>query len=311
MDTGVEFERRLRHVGEERYHHRHPFNRRMHAGTLTPQEIRTWVLNRYYYQTRIPRKDAIILAKADDPSFRREWVRRIHDHDGERAGQGGLELWLRLAAAVGLDRQVVESLHEVLPGVREACDDYVRLVESEDLLGCVAASLTELFSGDLLRERVTAFEKHYPWVDTEGLRYFRSRTEIAPRDASFGLRYVLENARTPSQQEHCVAALERKCEVLWRLLDAVEAAFRRLRVSRHADCRFDEKAERWVLILPERLIRLNGSGHEILELCDGRRSVDELVKTLRTRHPAAPELVSEVDRFLGRLERLGALELVS
>ena len=160
------FEARLRRIGEERYHHRHPFNLRMHAGTLDREEIQTWVRNRYYYQTRIPIKDGLILSKATDPGFRRGWVQRIRDHDGDEKSRGGLALWLELAEAVGLERGEVESLADVLPGVRAACDDYVRFVESHDLLESVASSLTELFAGDIMKTRIEAFEKHYPWVET-------------------------------------------------------------------------------------------------------------------------------------------------
>lgn len=306
--TRESFEARLRRVGEERYHHRHPFNVRMHEGRLTPDEIRAWVLNRYYYQTRIPRKDAVILAKTEDPGFRREWVRRLHDHDGREPGEGGLELWLRLGEAVGLDREELTSLRSVLPGVREACDDYVRLVESEDLLGCVAASLTELFAGPLMAQRIAAFEKHYPWVDPEGLHYFRTRTQAAPRDARFALAYVLDAARDEAAQERCIAALERKCAILWRLLDAVDAAFRRPRPSPHAQLRRDPEGGGWILVLPERLVRMNETGHAIFSLCDGRRSVQDLVTTLRARHPDAPDLVRDVHRFVAALEAQGALE---
>src|SRR5262249_7408280 len=181
---------RLRAVLAERYHHRHPFNLRMHAGTLTPEEIRCWVRNRYYYQTRIPIKDGMILAKSEDPGFRRQWMRRIVDHDGDGAREGGAALWLRLAEAVGLDPKEVASLRDVLPGVRRACDAYVRFVSSRDLLESVASSLTELAAGGLMAERIACFEKHYPWVRTEGLRYFESRTQQAPRDAAEGLRHV-------------------------------------------------------------------------------------------------------------------------
>jgi len=145
--TPEAFEARLRAVLAERYHDHHPFNLRMHEGTLTPDEIRTWVRNRYYYQTRIPIKDGIILAKSEDPGFRRQWIRRIRDHDGDEAREGGLELWLRLAEAVGLEPMEVASLRDVLPGVRRACDDYVRFVSSRDLLESVASSLTELAAG--------------------------------------------------------------------------------------------------------------------------------------------------------------------
>jgi pyrroloquinoline-quinone synthase len=303
--SGDAFEARLRAIGESRYHHRHPFNLRMHAGTLSREEIQTWVRNRYYYQTRIPIKDGLILAKAADPGFRRGWVQRIRDHDGDERGPGGLELWLALAEAVGLSRGEVESLADVLPGVREACDDYVRFVESHDLLESVASSLTELFAGDIMKVRIQAFEKHYPWVATAGLRYFQSRTQQAPRDAAEGLRYVLEHARTPEAQDRCAAALERKCAILWRLLDAVEAAHRRPRLSPHALLRREPGG--LLIVLPERAVKPSESGCEILELCDGARSADQIARLLRERHPETPELASDVHEFLARMERLGVL----
>lgn len=304
-----EFETRLRRVGRERYHDQHPFNLRMHEGGLSPEEIRTWVRNRYYYQTRIPLKDAAILAKAPDAGFRRAWIGRIHDHDGRAPDEGGLALWLRLAETVGLDRAEVAGLADVLPGVRRACDAYVELVEASDLLASVAASLTELFAGDIMGRRIAAFEKHYPWVDAEGLAYFRSRTAQAPRDAAFGLAFVLDVARTRADQERCVAALERKCEILWALLDAVEAAHRRPRVSRHWVLREDpERPGALVAVGPERAVRVNPAGREILACCDGARSADAVARALRERHPEEPLVFADVLEFLAEMERLGVVE---
>jgi pyrroloquinoline-quinone synthase len=291
----------------ERYHHRHPFNLRMHAGRLRPEEIRSWVRNRYYYQTRIPIKDGHILAKAEDAAFRREWVGRLHDHDGAPGETGGLELWLRLAEAVGLERAEVASLRRVLPAVREACDDYVRFVESHDLLESVASSLTELAAGELMGGRIAAFEKHYPWVEAEGLAYFRTRTVKAPRDARFGLAFVVENARTPEDAERCLRALERKCTILWRLLDAVEAAQRRPRLAARALLRPDGEGGSLV-VLPERALRLGGSGREILELCDGTRSAEAVADAAVLRHPGDPAMASDVHRFLAGMEAQGVLE---
>jgi pyrroloquinoline-quinone synthase len=306
----ADFEARLRAIGTERYHDKHPFNLRMHAGTLSREEIQTWVRNRYYYQTRIPVKDSAILAKSGDAAFRREWVQRLHDHDGRAPGEGGLEMWLRLAETVGLERADVESLAGVLPGVRRACDAYVALVESSDLLGSVAASLTELFAGDIMTTRIAAFEKHYAWVDPEGLAYFRSRTKQAPRDASFGLAFVLEHARTRPDQDRCLAALERKCEILWSLLDAVEAAHRRPVLSPHVVLRDDaERPGQQIAVLPERGVRVNESGQEILALCDGGRSSEAIARVLHDRHPEVPHLLIDVHEFLEQMTRLGVLVL--
>jgi pyrroloquinoline-quinone synthase len=215
---------RLRHEGVTRYHDNHPFHRRMHAGTLTREELQVWTLNRYYYQTRIPIKDAVIVSKSEDPAFRRFWIRRITDHDGETPATGGLALWLRLAEAVGLDRDEVASCIRVLPGVRFACDAYVTLCRESALVVAVASSLTEMFAPDLMSKRIAAWEKHYPWVGAEALGYFRSRVPRARRDGEEALEFVVANASTRALQEACIAALVRKTEVLWHLLDCVEAA---------------------------------------------------------------------------------------
>ncbi len=304
-----ELEARLRGILEERYHHRHPFNLRMHAGRLSREEIQTWVRNRYYYQTRIPIKDGLILAKSRDPAFRREWVQRIHDHDGERPGEGGLALWLALAEAVGLERADVEGLRGVLPGVRAACDAYVEFVSSHDLLESVASSLTELFAGELMGRRIAAFEEHYRWVGPAGLDYFRSRTRIAPSDAEKGLAFVREHARTQEDQERCAAALARKCEILWQLLDAIEAAHARPALVAHAELRRDPAGDATLAVLPERAVSLNPTGREVLALCDGERTAAEVAAELARRHAGAPEIASDVHRFLGEMERLGVLRL--
>lgn len=220
----AEFVDRLRREGASRYHDEHPFHVRMHEGSLTRADLQRWVLNRYYYQTRIPIKDALIIAKSSEPAFRRAWIRRIHDHDGDGAEHpGGLEQWLRLAQGVGLDRQIVASCAEVLPGVRFACDAYVTLVEKSPLVVAVASSLTEFFAPDLMSKRIAAWERHYPWVDAESLAYFRSRVPRARRDSEEAIEYVVRNASTRSLQEACVAALIRKTEILWHMLDCIEA----------------------------------------------------------------------------------------
>ena len=220
-----EFVAWIRREGERRYHDAHRFHVLMHEGKLTRTQLQQWVLNRYYYQTRIPIKDALILAKSEDPAFRRLWIRRIRDHDGDETGEGGLELWLRLAEGVGLDREEVASCRSVLPGVRFACDAYVELVRERSLVEAVASSLTEFFAPDLMVRRIEAWERHYPWVGRETLAYFRSRPPRARRDAEEALAFVVRHATTYALQERCVAALVRKTEILWHLLDCVYAAY--------------------------------------------------------------------------------------
>jgi pyrroloquinoline-quinone synthase len=214
----------MREEGTSRYHHRHPFNLRMHEGRLTARELSVWVQNRYYYQTRIPLKDALILSKSEDSAFRRTWIHRIEDHDGCDATNGGLGLWHRLGEALGVPRDELVSLRGVLPGVRFACDAYVEFVRSSTLLEAVASSLTELFAPDLMATRIEAFVRYYPFVDQKALEYFRSRVPRARRDSEEAMKYVVSHATTYEAQASCVRALIRKTEILWHLLDCVSWA---------------------------------------------------------------------------------------
>lgn len=222
--SSQQFIERLRDEGARRYHDAHPFHRRMHEGRLGKLELQTWVLNRYYYQTRIPIKDALILAKSESSEFRRSWIHRLEDHDGAEPGEGGLAQWLKLAEAVGLEADEVASCQRVLPGVRFACDGYVQLVRDSPLVVAVASSLTEFFAPDLMSKRIVAWETHYPWVAAAGLGYFRARVTRARRDSEEAVTFVVANARTRELQEACVGALIRKTEVLWHLLDCVQLA---------------------------------------------------------------------------------------
>jgi len=205
-----------------RYHNLHPFHRRMDAGELTREELRRWVTNRFYYQKCIPLKDAAILANCPEVEVRREWIQRIIDHDGATDGTGGIESWLRLGEALGVSRAELVSEQRVLPAVRYAVDAYVNFASQKSWIEAVASSLTELFGPAAIRVRLEALERHYEWIDPEGLEYFRTRLVKAPRDAQYALDLTVERCRTREQQEAAVAALRFKTEMLWAQLDAIE-----------------------------------------------------------------------------------------
>jgi len=118
-----EFEAKLRERGKC-YHIHHPFNVMLNTGQATPEQIRGWVANRFYYQIAIPVKDAAVLSNCPDREVRRGWVQRILDHDGFEIGgikdPGGIEAWLRLAQAVGLTREEVLDQRHVIPALRFA-----------------------------------------------------------------------------------------------------------------------------------------------------------------------------------------------
>jgi pyrroloquinoline-quinone synthase len=209
----------------QRYHSEHPFHVALNAGRLDREQIRGWVANRFCYQQAIPRKDAAILANCPDRKVRRRWIRRIVDHDGTAEGEGGIEAWLRLGEAVGLPRAELADGRHIVPGVRFAVDAYVTFARTRPWVEAVASSLTELFAPDLMAKRLAAFERHYTWIDPDGLAYFRARLTQAPRDAEHALEVVTARCRTAEQQERAVAALSFKNDVLWSMLDAIAVAY--------------------------------------------------------------------------------------
>ncbi len=224
-DSPENFEARLRAIGDKQYHDKHPFHDLLHSGGCTPDQVRAWVINRYYYQTRIPMKDAAFMSRVKDPDLRRAWRSRIEDHDGRAPGEGGIARWLKLAEGVGLDPDYVRSEVGILPATRFAVDAYVRFVRDEPLLPAVASSLTELFAPTIHKNRIAGLLEHYDFANADTLSYFQNRLTEAPKDVAFGLQWVLDNARTRADQDAALRALIFKTEVLWAQLDALWLAY--------------------------------------------------------------------------------------
>lgn len=197
----------------------------MAAGRLDRAQIQGWVANRFYYQVNIPVKDANILANCPDRDTRRLWIQRIRDHDGDDANQGGIEAWTRLGEAVGLSREDLWSHTHVLPGVRFAVDAYVNFARHASWQEAACSSLTEMFAPTIHKQRLSGWPDLYPWIDQEGLAYFRKRVGQANRDVEHGLAITLDHFRTREQQIRATEILQFKLDILWTMLDAMWLAY--------------------------------------------------------------------------------------
>ncbi len=218
-------ERRLREIGAARYHNLHPFHDLLHGGKLNRGQVQAWALNRYYYQSSIPIKDAVVLSRFRDRETRVEWRHRIEDHDGDRDSEGGIERWLKLTTGIGLDPDYVRSTEGILPATRFAVDAYVNFVRDHSPLEAIASSLTELFAPTIHEQRIAGMLEHYDFINPEVMVYFKRRLEQAPRDANFALNYVKAHATTPQMREDVCNALIFKTNVLWVQLDALYHAY--------------------------------------------------------------------------------------
>jgi len=225
LDSPKALETRLRRIGAERYHDKHPFHALMRDGKLSKGQIQAWGLNRYYYQSRIPIKDSVIMSRMTDVETRRIWSQRVLDHDGSHEGQGGIRKWLHLCERLGLDKDYVVSEEGILPSTRFAVDAYVNFVRERSLLEAIASSLTEMFAPSIIAERTSSMLAQYEFVDEDTLSYFTARLSQAPRDADFALDYVKRNASTPELREAVCQALLFKTDILWAQLDALYLAY--------------------------------------------------------------------------------------
>ena len=220
-----QLEAALQEIGAARYHSLHPFHKRLHGGKCDRAQVQAWVLNRFYYQTRIPMKDAALMSRVEDPVLRRAWRSRIEDHDGGGDNEGGIERWLVLAEGVGLDRDYVLSIRGVLPATRFAVDAYVRFVRERTLIEALASSLTELFAPKIHEERIAGLLEHYDFANERTVAYFKRRLKEAPKDVRFTLDHLNRITRTREQQETILDAVRFKTDVLWAQLDAPYHAY--------------------------------------------------------------------------------------
>jgi pyrroloquinoline-quinone synthase len=222
--TGPEFEIQLRERGRS-YHIHHPFNVMLNTGLASPEQVRGWVANRFYYQIAIPIKDAAVLSNCPDSQVRRGWVQRILDHDGFELGgikdAGGIEAWLRLAEAVGLTRAEVLDLRHVVPAMRYAVDAYVNFARRAPWQEAVCSSLTELFAPEIHKQRLATWPEHYGWIESDGLTYFRNRVSQARRDVEQGLAVTLAHFDTRPLQRRALEVLQFKLDILWAMNDAM------------------------------------------------------------------------------------------
>lgn len=216
------------------YHIHHPYQVDMAAGRATPEQIRGWVANRFYYQVMIPQKDAALLANCPDAPTRRRWIQRLLDHDGHAGDHGGIEAWLALGEAVGLSREALWSQEHVLPGVRFAVDAYVNFVRRASWEEAAISSLTELFAPQAHQSRLDTWPQHYPWIDASGYGYFRKRLKEARRDVEHGLEVALAVCDTAERQQRALAILQFKLDVLWSMLDAMTLAYQLGRPPYHS-----------------------------------------------------------------------------
>jgi len=220
MVEGAYIDEYVKRSLKQKYFSKHPFMKLFYAGKLTPEQIRGWIINRYYYQKQIPLKDSIILAKCTEPAARRIWLQRLMKREGIGGYKGDVEGWVSLAEAAGIPRKILET-SGALPGVKMAVDAYLNFVKTVSWVEGVATSLSELLAVDELPKRIEALRRHYGWIEEEGIEFFIERLSYIKEDTGLVLELLSPYIKNKLMMKKCLDAARFNCDVHWTVLDAI------------------------------------------------------------------------------------------
>jgi len=116
----------------------------------------------------------------------------------------------------------VMSLKLVAPGTRFAVDAYINFAKQRPWQESVCSSLTELFAPHIHQQRIDSWPDMYPWINPEGMQYFKNRLTQARRDVEQGLSVTLDYfGRSRELQMRALEILQFKLDVLWVMADAI------------------------------------------------------------------------------------------
>ena len=221
--TREEFEAKLR-AKEAYYHINHPYHVLMAEGKLNKEQIQGWVATASTIKSRFRLKIRPFwriapIAKRAANGFSAYTtmtagtttpaVSRLGHDSASPSGFPATNCGLKARAA----------------RVRFAVDAYVNFARQASWQEAACSSLTELFAPTIHKQRLSGWPDLYPWIDQEGLAYFRKRVSQASRDVEHGLAITLDYFKTREQQERALEILQFKLDILWSMLDAMYLAY--------------------------------------------------------------------------------------
>jgi len=169
----------------------HPFEQKLYSGKCDLPEIKRWLINRYYFEETMMRKDCIILANSDSFDFRKVWLKRVID---SQSPGGGLDQWREMCYSAGITE--IELEENVTMDTRLACDDYLEWCQGAPWKLVVAASLSQIQAALKHEQKCLSWPNHYPNINWN---YFFVRKEQAQEDSQRCLQFIEDWELTQSE----------------------------------------------------------------------------------------------------------------
>lgn len=205
--------------GQKRFPEQHPFLKLFYDGKLTLDQLRSWAVNRYYFHSHIPEKEAAIAANCP-PDVRQLWIEKLIEEAGEKGKPSHPDLWLKFCKDLGLAKEQVMKA-EVLPAVKMAVDGYLNLARYRPWRVGVAASLTEHLVPKRMEKMIDAFKKHYPFVTDDGLTFFKEHMVADVEHGQLTIDLMEKYTQTQEDQAQAREGYFYKIDMHRVILDAV------------------------------------------------------------------------------------------
>lgn len=134
--------RRLLRAGKLR--HPHPWSVALGQGKASIEAVHGYLKNRHYFLANINRKDAQIIANCPFADARRMLLSKYIDEEGNDLAGGPLgphfDMWVKLANALGVSTQKMNSFEDVLPAFRFTVDALFDFTKTHSWIEGLAAT---------------------------------------------------------------------------------------------------------------------------------------------------------------------------
>jgi pyrroloquinoline-quinone synthase len=209
----------LQETIRKRYPRPHPVRQLLLTGRLTKEQLQWWVKNQFHEFRNIHRFFGVRYQKCPIPQLRRALLENMVEEEGEDLFGGKYpshaELWVRFAEGTGIPRDEMLS-YEPLPGIRAALETYVQLVQQSHWAVAIGTGL--VFEGEgprRMRQEREALEKHYSWIPSAALDFFRAHEYHDEGHGNMCIDVIEQHCMEDHLQEEMRAAVKTRTELMW------------------------------------------------------------------------------------------------
>ncbi len=225
----------LQETLRKRYPRPHPVRQLLLTGRLTKEHLQAWVKNQFHEFRNIHRFFGVRYQKCPVPELRRALLENMVEEEGEDLFGGKYpshaELWVRFAEGTGIPREEISN-YVPLPGIRAALEMYVQLVQHSHWAVAIGTGL--VFEGEgpkRMREEREALERHYSWIPSLALDFFRAHEYHDEGHGNAVIDVIKRHCMEEHLQKEMREAVKTRTDIMWLQNESIYQSFVRPTLS--------------------------------------------------------------------------------